>query len=58
MVYSTASLKSNDSEAPLPRPFYVGNSSGKYLPTRTLLLASFKFILVNLNISMDTSQIE
>jgi len=49
MVYSKASLKSNDNKiSPYLRAFCIGNASDISLPMRTLLKVSFKRILISL----------
>jgi hypothetical protein len=41
MAYSKAKLKSSgDTASPYFKPFLIGNLSGKFLPTRTLLYVS------------------
>jgi hypothetical protein len=50
MVYSKAKLKSNGGKAsPCFRPLSIRKLPDKYLPIRTLLQASFKHILININ---------
>jgi len=56
MAYSKAAMKSNSEQAsPILKPFLIGNTLEKRLPTRTVLEVAFRHILLALLVSRDAN---